>query len=94
MGKAWMSGGYLQSGSDVFEMLTGAKPFDSETAMGVIVKHRQAPLPELPAACQVFEPLVRRMLAKLPADRFQSVEEVLAWQPSDWVPGNQLKDRA
>jgi serine/threonine protein kinase len=65
-----------------FEMLTGAKPYDGETAMAVIVKHRQAPLPGLPTSLREFHPLIQRMLAKQPAERFQTVEELLAWQPS------------
>jgi serine/threonine protein kinase len=65
-----------------YEMLTGAKPFDGETAMAVIVKHRQAPVPGLPTSLREFQPLIQRMLAKDPADRFQNVEELLAWQPA------------
>ncbi len=65
-----------------FEMLTGAKPYDGDTAMAVIVRHRQAPVPELPASLGEFQPLIGRMLAKDPADRFQTVEELLAWQPA------------
>jgi len=64
-----------------FEMLTGSKPYDGDTAMTVIVKHRQAPLPVLPASLREFQPLIQRMLAKQPAGRFQSVGELLAWQP-------------
>lgn len=69
-----------------FEMLTGTKPFDGDTAMAVIVKHRQAPIPRLSAHLLEFQPLVDRMLAKQPEDRFQSVDEVLAWQPAGLVP--------
>lgn len=65
-----------------YEMLTGSKPFDGDTAMAVIVKHRQSPLPGLPMSLREFQPLVQRMLAKLPAERFQTVEELLAWQPA------------
>jgi serine/threonine-protein kinase PpkA len=65
-----------------FEMLTGAKPYDGDTAMAVIVKHRLAPVPGLPSSLREFQPLIKRMLAKQPAERFQSVEELLAWQPS------------
>jgi serine/threonine protein kinase len=64
-----------------FEMLTGAKPYDGDTAMAVIIKHRQAPLPTLSRSLRAFQPLIQRMLAKEPSGRFQSVEEVLAWQP-------------
>lgn len=65
-----------------FEMLTGAKPFDGDTAMAVIVKHRQSPVPGLPTSLREFQPLIQRMLAKEPADRFQTVDELLAWQPA------------
>ncbi len=65
-----------------FEMLTGSKPFDGETAMAVIVRHRQSPVPGLPTSLREFQPLIQRMLAKEPADRFQTVEELLAWQPA------------
>ena len=65
-----------------FEMLTGAKPYDGETAMSVIVKHRQAPVPVLPRAIAEFQPLIERMLAKQPAGRFQNVAELLAWEPA------------
>jgi eukaryotic-like serine/threonine-protein kinase len=65
-----------------YEMLTGSKPFDGETAMAVIVKHRQAPVPGLPTSLREFQPLIQRLLAKQPAERFQTVEELLAWQPA------------
>ncbi|MSR09322.1 MAG: hypothetical protein EXR82_07300 [Gammaproteobacteria bacterium] len=64
-----------------YEMLTGSKPYDGDTAMAVIVKHRLAPVPGLPASLREFQPLIQRMLAKRPVDRFQNVEELLAWQP-------------
>lgn len=65
-----------------YEMLTGSKPYDGDTAMAVIIKHRQAPVPGLPTSLREFQPLIQRMLAKQPADRFQTVEELLAWQPA------------
>jgi len=64
-----------------FEMLTGSKLYDGDTAMSVIVKHRQAPIPALPGSLRQFHPLLQRLLAKQPSERFQSVEELLAWQP-------------
>jgi serine/threonine protein kinase len=64
-----------------FEMLTGSKPYDGDTAMAVIVKHRQAPVPRLPTSLREFQPLIQRMLAKQPSGRFPTVAELLAWQP-------------
>lgn len=65
----------------VYEMLTGQRPYEGEVAMAVIIQHREAPLPVLPAALARFQPLVDGLLAKRPEDRFQTVEELLAWQP-------------
>jgi serine/threonine protein kinase len=65
-----------------FEMLTGQKPFDAETAMAMIIRHRLAPIPRLPDALKEYQPAVDRMLAKEPAARFQSTDELLAWSPS------------
>lgn len=66
-----------------FEMLAGVKPYDGETAMAVIIKHRQAPVPQLPTSLREFQSLIRKLLAKNPSDRFQSVAELLAWQVGD-----------
>ena len=60
-----------------YEMLTGRKPFNGATAMEVIYKHKRAELPEIPAKCARYEPLLRRLLAKEPLDRFQSAAELL-----------------
>jgi serine/threonine protein kinase/CheY-like chemotaxis protein len=65
-----------------YEMLTGQKPYDGEVAMSVIIQHREAPVPRLRGALSAFQPLLDRMLAKKPEQRFQSIEEVLAWQSS------------
>lgn len=65
------------------EMLTGRKPFDGDTAMTVIVKHRQAPLPRLPSSLVAYQPLLDRMLAKHPDERFQSIDELLSWPLPD-----------
>lgn len=66
-----------------FEMLTGQKPFEGDTAMAVIVQHQQAPVPRLPAELSSYQPCIGKMIAKKPDDRFQSVAELLEWMPSD-----------
>jgi serine/threonine protein kinase len=71
----------------LYEALTGRKPYDGPAAMSVIIQHRDAPLPRLPAESSRFQPVLDRMLAKNPADRFQSVDEFLAWQPVGVLPG-------
>ncbi len=64
-----------------YEMLSGLKPFDGETAMSVIIQHRTAPVPRLPQNLTRFQPCIDKMMAKRPEQRFQSVDELLAWKP-------------
>jgi tRNA A-37 threonylcarbamoyl transferase component Bud32 len=60
-----------------YEMLIGRKPFNGSTAMEVIYKHKRAELPEIAPQFAAYEDMLRRMLAKSPADRFQSAAELL-----------------
>jgi len=60
-----------------YEMLTGRKPFTGTNAMEVIYKHKRAELPEIAPQLSAYESLLRRLLAKSPADRFQSARELL-----------------
>ncbi|MDP9065150.1 MAG: serine/threonine protein kinase [Pseudomonadota bacterium] len=60
-----------------YEMLTGTKPYTGATAMEVIYKHKKAEMPDLPVDVARYAPIVRRLLAKRPADRFQSASELL-----------------
>ncbi|MDH3305557.1 MAG: serine/threonine protein kinase [Gammaproteobacteria bacterium] len=62
-----------------YEMLTGDKPYRAETAMGIIYKHAQAPIPLLPARLARYQMLMNLLLAKAPADRLQSAAEVEEW---------------
>ena len=62
-----------------YEMLTGEKPYQAESAMGIIYKHAQAPIPLLPARLADYQSLLNMMLAKKPEDRLQSVAEVEEW---------------
>jgi eukaryotic-like serine/threonine-protein kinase len=60
-----------------YEMLIGRKPFNGATAMEVIYKHKRAELPEIAPQYAAYEGLLRGLLAKAPADRFQSARELL-----------------
>jgi len=62
-----------------YEMLTGNKPYQSETAMGIIYKHAQAPVPLLPARLAEYQSLINMMLAKAPEDRLQTAAEIEEW---------------
>jgi eukaryotic-like serine/threonine-protein kinase len=61
-----------------YEMLIGRKPFNGATAMEVIYKHKRAELPEIAPEFASYEGLLRGLLAKSPADRFQSAGALLS----------------
>jgi len=60
-----------------YEMLIGRKPYTGGSAMEVIYKHKRAELPAIAPQYASYEPLLRRLLAKSPDDRFQSARAVL-----------------
>ena len=61
-----------------YEMLTGKKPYTGASAMEVIYKHKRAPLPAVEPHHAPYEPMLQRLLAKAPQDRFQTAREVLS----------------
>jgi len=61
-----------------FEMLTGTRPYTASSAMGVIYQHANAPRPKLEPQLAAFQPLLNRLMAVEPQDRFQSAREVIA----------------
>lgn len=62
-----------------FEMLTGRKPYTADTAMGILFKHAQAPVPLLPTRFAKYQALVNLLLAKDPGNRLQTATEILEW---------------
>ena len=60
-----------------YEMLTGQKPYTGATAMEVIYKHKRAELPPVGPQLAQYQPILARLLAKSPADRYQSAQELL-----------------
>ncbi|MFU8896605.1 MAG: protein kinase domain-containing protein [Gammaproteobacteria bacterium] len=60
-----------------YELLTGRKPYVGGSPVAVIGKHRHAPLPALPPGCEACQPLLDRLMAKRPADRFASAAALL-----------------
>jgi len=79
-------GGNVDARSDIYslgvifhEMLTGSKPYQAESAMGIIYQHAKAPIPLLPARVAQYQALLNMMLAKQPEDRLQSAAEVPEW---------------
>jgi serine/threonine protein kinase len=71
-----------------YEMLTGERPYDGNSAIKVILQHLQAPVPRLQGDLQVLQPLLERMMAKSPEHRFpdaatlvkETVEAARLWR--------------
>ena len=65
-----------------FEVLTGKRPFDDTDPLKVLIKHRESAPPRLrslnPKIPAGLERIALKMLAKRPADRYKSVEALLA----------------
>jgi serine/threonine-protein kinase PpkA len=47
-----------------YEMLTGQKPYEGDSAIKVIMKHIQSPVPQLPTELEQFQPLLNKLMAK------------------------------
>lgn len=62
----------------LYEMITGKKIYDGANSAEVIAMHVNAPPPQLAELLAMHQPLLDRLLAKKPEDRFQSAAEVVA----------------
>jgi serine/threonine protein kinase len=61
-----------------FEMLTGTKPYTGKTAMAIMSQHTQAPVPTLPPELFRLQPMLERLMAKNPDQRYRAADELLA----------------
>ena len=59
----------------LYEMLTGGKPYRADSPMAVIYKHRKEPVPQLASGLNGLQPLLERLLAKEPGERFATALE-------------------
>ncbi len=55
-----------------YEMLTGKKPYRSNTVIDIVIQHKQSPIPELPKDLKKFQSLLNKMMAKDQNDRFEN----------------------
>ncbi len=62
----------------LYEMLVGERPYSDPNPMAIIYKHRNAPIPRLPEPLRLLQPVVEKLLAKLPEDRYASASEAEA----------------
>jgi serine/threonine-protein kinase PpkA len=61
-----------------WEMLTGRKLYDNVGVAELVNAHVHAPIPRLPSHLTGYQPIVDRLLAKDPDERFQSGRELFA----------------
>jgi serine/threonine protein kinase len=67
-----------------YEMLMGRRPFEATSVMMLLYKHMHEPVPSLPAKYAEFQPLIDRLLAKRPEQRFQNAGVMLAFLNQHW----------
>ena len=61
-----------------YEMLSGRKLYEEYSDTDLLRMHISGPLPKLPRAVAGFQPVLDRLLAKRPEDRFQTARELFA----------------
>ena len=81
----------------LFEMVTGKRPYDAETAMGVAMAHVNAPIPDPSEMGVTVSPQLRdvimRLLRKSPKERYQTAGEALVALRNCLSPGSSGDDR-
>jgi serine/threonine protein kinase len=61
-----------------YEMLTGKRLWGDEGPAGLVYQHVHGDIPLLPERLAGYQTIIDRLLAKNPADRFQSARELFA----------------
>ncbi len=61
----------------LYEMLTGTKPYRGSTIAAIIGLHINGPLPRLPQGLELYQPLIDRLLAKNPEDRYADADALI-----------------
>jgi serine/threonine-protein kinase PpkA len=61
----------------LYEMLTGQRPFRADSLDLLLAHHLTAPTPRLPAEFEGLQPVVDRLMAKKPEERYPSAQALL-----------------
>jgi len=59
-----------------YQMLSGRVPFEGDSAMSIGIKHIRDPIPDLPPQFAKYQTFLNKLLAKEPADRWQTGADV------------------
>lgn len=69
-------------GVTLFEMVSGRPPFEADSAMSTLLMHLNDPVPNIsdlnPTVPPTLKAIIEKALAKSPANRFQSTDELAA----------------
>ncbi len=69
-------------GCALYRLLTGKAPYSGDSLVQILLAHQNTPIPSLrgarPDAPESVEAIFRKMMAKRPTDRYQSMAEVIA----------------
>ncbi len=60
-----------------YEMLTGYKPYHSDSVIDIVIQHKTSPVPTLPEKLSVYQPLLNQMMAKNLDERFATAETMV-----------------
>lgn len=74
----------------LYEMLAGSVPFQGNSALSIGIKHMKEQVPPLPAELIQYQPLINKILAKNPDERFQSGEDLAHALENLIEPGSDL----
>jgi len=77
-----------------YEMLTGKPPFTGDDASAMAQAHQREPIPLLPVKLRHYQPLLRQLLAKSPADRPQSGTAITELLDNLESPEHYTRERA
>jgi len=66
----------------LYEMLAGERPYRGESLPDLLRQHREAPVPRLPAPCADLQPVLDRLMAKRPQDRYPAARALLDALPA------------
>jgi hypothetical protein len=62
----------------LYELLVGRVPYNADDSLAIGIMHITEPVPVLPDSIAALQPLMSRMLAKQPEDRYQDGQELAA----------------
>jgi hypothetical protein len=79
-----------------YEMLLGHVPFDGKDSIAIGIKHVKEPIPRLPKPLSALQPMIDRLLAKTPEQRYSTGRQLITELDQLRLSGlrNQKRDEA